>query len=211
MFDKLHSNVTLWHLFIVPVALLSAVTNDRFVHLLWAVGFSLLPISAFLLILNRHDKAPARSSTIARYCHSLVSQEGIHRLHAIAMALFVLFLGSWIPDIDWKFKIHRSPISHSILPMIVLVFVNSRFRMGNKEWSQKLLLLFGYGLSSHLVSDIIPGGNVVGIPARFDMPFLFMNGIVVFAWSALLHWKLFRQPKRDIEAKEEPISMLNAS
>ena len=105
------------------------------------------------------------------------------------MAIFVVFLGSWIPDIDWQFKSHRSPITHSVLPYLGMAwYIKAR----SSDWDKWLLVFFGFGLASHLVSDIIPGGNVVWLPPAIDMPFLFANGALTFFLAFRMYKKSFR-------------------
>ena len=93
------------------------------------------------------------------------------------MSLLVLYLGSWIPDTDWLVYSHRNPLTHSVVPFLLMAYIIKICDFGNRDWNSLLLIMFGYGLGSHLLTDIIPGGNVVWLPAYIDMPFLFVNGL----------------------------------
>lgn len=164
--------MSIWHLYIPIVLLLSAATMDRFIHFLWAAGFFALTLALFAGIRNiRGNK-----SILIRYWSNASTPRGISQRHSLVMSLFVLYLGSWIPDIDWLFYSHRSPITHSIMPYLIMAYVIKSWEFGNREWNELLLIMFGYGLGSHLLTDIISGGNVVLLPAYIDMPFLFVNG-----------------------------------
>ena len=153
---------SIWHIFIPVVALFAAIgTPDRVIHFLWAGFFSLFPIAIFYFV----HKKKSWSDYI------FIKNDKVSKHHQITMIIFVLFLGSWIPDIDWLFYMHRSPLTHSVLPFLVMSKFVSSFKT---EWDRRLLVFFGFALSSHLVTDIIPGGNVVWLPAWIDMPFLFI-------------------------------------
>lgn len=183
MIEKLKANISVWHAFIPIVAIFAAIgTQDRIIHFIWAAGFSLLPIAIFLFMYKMKIGLE----------YVFVKNKNVSKLHQVFMIIFVLFLGSWIPDIDWQFKMHRSPLTHSVLPFLVMLGYNHIFK---SEWDKRLLVFFGFGLSSHLISDIIPGGNVVWLPARIDMPFLFINGAVVFYLSYRLHRKTLNEAK----------------
>jgi hypothetical protein len=129
----------------------------------------------------------------------LVDEEGLSASHQVAMIIFVLFLGSWLPDFDWVFKSHRNPLTHSVLPFIVMKSYMHKFQ---SRWDKQLFVFFGYGLASHLGSDIIPGGNVVKIPAWLDMPFLAVNSILVFLWSVKIHRNLLNGDYSDFLKKK---------
>ncbi|MFW7380138.1 MAG: hypothetical protein ACOH5I_15090 [Oligoflexus sp.] len=183
-------SLTVWHFTIPLVLAFSAITWDRSEHLVWALAFTFVPIAIYILITEVPGK---RSSSIKKAFSQLLFNIEINKYHSICLALFVAFLGSWISDIDWLFKIHRSPITHSIAPYLLMVFVIKQSRSIpwlNHSLNEKFLVIFGYGLSSHLISDIIPGGNVVGLPASIDMPFLFLNGIATGILAFKLHKKL---------------------
>ena len=72
-------------------------------------------------------------------------------------------------------------------------YLIKKWLFGNTEWNKILLIMFGYGLGSHLLTDIIPGGNVVWLPAYLDMPFLFINGVACIYISHNSLVKLMRQ------------------
>jgi len=177
VYQKIKNNISIWHSFIPVVAIFAAVgTQDRIIHFLWALVFSLIPMVIFIVLYKMK----------IGYSYFFVESKDIGKLHQVIMILFVLFLGSWIPDIDWEFKSHRSPITHSVLPFWVMLSFSKIFKT---EWDKKLLVFFGLGLASHLITDIIPGGNVVWLPAKLDMPFLFLNGSIVIYLSYKVHIK----------------------
>jgi hypothetical protein len=173
---RLKANISIWHIYLPIVILFAAIgTNDRIIHFLWAIGFSLIPILVFLIFLKKQWKPN----------WVFVKSDLIPKFHQVIMIIFVLFLGSWIPDIDWEFMIHRCPITHSVLPFLLM---KGYGYFSKNEWDKRLLIFFGYGLASHLVWDVIPGtGNVVWLPAWLDMPFLLVNGLATFYLSYRLH------------------------
>lgn len=171
--------MSLWHLYIPLVLLLSAATIDRFIHFVWAAIFFLLTLLMFAGLRT----VKGNKSILIRYWSKASTPVGISRSAGMAMSLFVLYLGSWIPDTDWLVHSHRNPITHSILPLVLMAYVVKTWNFGNREWNELLLIMFGYGLGSHLLTDIIPGGNVVWLPAYIDMPFLVINGVACIVLS----------------------------
>jgi len=171
--------MTVWHAFIPLMIALGAWTNDRFVHLLWASVFFV----GTLVLLSGIKALASNKSVITKYWVRATHPEGISRSHAIAMAIFVLFLGSWVPDLDWKFGVHRSPITHSVLPFIAMAAVVKKVQFGNKQWNQLLLPLFGIALGSHLIVDFFQGGNLVSVPAHYEFTFYFANGLALCIFS----------------------------
>lgn len=103
----------------------------------------------------------------------------------MALALFVLFLGSWTPDIDLKFGVHRSPLTHSILPFFLIGALAKNWQWGDTKWTKQLMPLFGISLGSHLIVDFFQGGNLVGIPANSEFVFDSVNGLAVCTISYL--------------------------
>lgn len=108
-------------------------------------------------------------------------------------------IGTWVPDWDLFLGIgyHRSPLTHSALPVVLLsLLISSRAAYG-------VVIGFGLGVASHLVWDCIYYGNVHWISGRFwDRTFLTVNaiGIVLWAWSR--DEKKSRKPrKRRAQAK----------
>lgn len=89
-------------------------------------------------------------------------------------------LGTWVPDWDLFLGIgfHRSPLTHSALPVIVLsLLVPARA-------SYALVVGFGLGIASHLVWDTIYYGNVHWISGRFwDRTFLVVNAVGILIWA----------------------------
>lgn len=171
--------MTIWHLYIPIVLLLSAATLDRFIHFVWATAFFLLT----LVIFSGIKKVKGNGSILIRFWLKASTPKGISKIHGTLMCLFVLYLGSWIPDTDWLVYSHRNPLTHSIAPYLLMALVIKKWKFGNQDWNELLLIMFGYGLGSHLLTDIIPGGNVVWLPAYIDMPFLFVNGVVCIVLS----------------------------
>lgn len=166
--------MTIWHYFIPVVLLFSATTYDRAVHGLWALLF----FFGALIVYAGIKKFSSDKSIVVKLAHRVTTPPGIKPMHATTMALFVLYLGSWIPDIDWLFNSHRNPFTHSALPLFAMIFLSREYPFGNPKWNKALLAVFAFGLGSHLWMDIPPGGNVVWVPAKLDYPFLFINGLI---------------------------------
>lgn len=164
--------MSVWHIYIPVVLLLSATTWDRFVHFAWATAFFMLT----LVILIGIKKLRGEKSLLIRYWMRASTPDGASKLHGASMSVFVLYLGSWLPDIDWLIYSHRNPLTHSVIPLLVMTYLIRNWNFGRRDWNELLLIMFGYGLGSHLLTDIIPGGNVVWLPPHIDMPFLFLNG-----------------------------------
>ena len=165
--------MTVWHLYIPIVFFLSAVTWDRFNHFAWATAFFIVSLIIFAGI----KKIRGNKSILIRYWLQASRPSNVSKTHGFIMSLFVLYLGSWLPDSDWLIYSHRNPLTHSILPFLFMTWLIDKWKFGNHDWNKLLLIMFGYGLGSHLLTDIIPGGNVVWLPAYIDMPFLFINGL----------------------------------
>jgi len=90
-------------------------------------------------------------------------------------------LGTWVSDWDLFFGIayHRSPLTHSFLPAVLVVWLVLRAKMNTM-----LIIGFCLGLSSHLFWDIIAYGNVQWISGgNNDRLFLFANSIILLAVS----------------------------
>jgi hypothetical protein len=89
-------------------------------------------------------------------------------------------LGTWVPDWDLFFGIgfHRSPLTHSAMPVIVLsLFVPARA-------SYAVVVAFGLGIASHLAWDTIYYGNVHWISGRFwDRTLLTVNAVGILIWA----------------------------
>lgn len=182
------SRMTIWHLFIPIVMLLSAVTVDRATHWLWALIF----FGVALLLFVGIKQISSNKGVLVELARRATSPPGINPVHATSMALFVLYLGSWVPDVDWLVHSHRNPLTHSALPLLIMVYVSKQFPLNNPEWSEALLAVFAFGQGSHLWTDIPPGGNVVWVPAKYDNTFLFLNGLLCL-------WFGYRLIKQDIK------------
>ena len=101
----------------------------------------------------------------------------------IAMAL-----GTWVPDWDLFVGIgfHRSPITHSALPAILVGWLVFRLKL-------PFILIIGFciGLASHLLWDVIDYGNVQWIRGgNNDRLFLFVNSILLITGSIGVKAKL---------------------
>ena len=172
-------NITVWHLYIPVAVLFGAWTVDRFVHLLWAGTF----FAVFLIVAVGYKSVVKNKSLLVRYWTVVTHPKNHSHLHGLALALFVLFLGSWIPDIDWKFNVHRSPITHSILPYLAMALIIKNWQFGDTYWSQMLVPVFGIALGSHLLIDIVQGGNLVGVPVEYELSFYIVNGLLLCGLS----------------------------
>jgi hypothetical protein len=102
-----------------------------------------------------------------------------------AIAAFVLIFGSWLPDLDWTFNAHRSPLTHSVVPVLLTVVVLGAPGSAG-AWSGRFFAAFSLGIGSHLLLDVGQPANVVWIPAPFDPWFLGGNGLALLFWSAWL-------------------------
>lgn len=173
--------MTIWHLFIPVVVLFGAWTVDRFVHLLWAGAFFV----GFLVLARGYRAVASDRSLLVRYWIAVTHPPNRGHAHGLALALFVLFLGSWLPDIDWKFGIHRSPITHSVLPYLVMAAAAKWWAFGDRIWSLMLTPVFGIALGSHLIIDFFQGGNLVGIGMEYEFAFYAANGFAAILLSCL--------------------------
>jgi hypothetical protein len=120
----------------------------------------------------------------------------------IVAMLPAALIGTWVPDWDLFLGIgyHRSPITHSALPVILLsLLISSRAAYG-------VVVGFGLGVASHLFWDCIYYGNVHWIPGRFwDRTFLIANaaGIVLWAFSSDLAKRRRTRRKRHLAEQGE--------
>jgi hypothetical protein len=111
------------------------------------------------------------------------------RMTAARSSLIIVgaLLGSWIPDWDLFLGIgfHRSPLTHSALPAVIIGYFSLR-----KGWvcvSAGLCI----GLASHLLLDTVDYGNVIGIPGGdADRLFLFGNSVVLLVAALVVVRKL---------------------
>ena len=98
--------------------------------------------------------------------------------HKVLMLLSVL-VGTLVPDLDLIFGIgfHRSPITHSILPVIAISYLT-------RSISEFVIPVgFGLGVMSHLLWDIIIYGDVRWIPGGHnDRLFLLINSFILLVW-----------------------------
>ena len=132
-----------------------AVTDDRLVHLLVALGLCGL----FLRVRQRN-------------------YSGYQWVAALSMA----GLASWVPDWDLFLGIgfHRSPITHSVLPALAIGWLILKLNAPSA-----FLVGFLLGLSSHLLWDIVDYGNVVWIPGgNNDRLFLLVNSLLLLVAAA---------------------------
>lgn len=128
---------------------------DRLVHLL--IGL------AFLVVYVRFAKVRAG------------------RLALVLLAVSVA-VGTWLPDWDLFFGIgyHRSPLTHSLLPALVLGGLAMKVGL-----PRALVVGLSLGIASHLLWDIVDYGNVQWIDGgNRDRMFLLVNAgiLLVAAW-----------------------------
>lgn len=102
-------------------------------------------------------------------------------------------LGTWVPDWDLFLGIgfHRSPLTHSALPVVVIsLFVPARA-------AYAVVVGFGLGIASHLVWDTIYYGNVHWISGRFwDRTFLMVNAAGILIWALAYEPEITKRRKR---------------
>ncbi|MEO1016314.1 MAG: hypothetical protein AAFY56_01285 [Pseudomonadota bacterium] len=168
---------------------------DRLEHLLWAGAFFLVIMAAGAAM----TKANPSQSLIARYWIFVSQTKGFARAHLLVMVVFVMFLGSWLPDVDWLFNQHRSPVTHSAIPYLLLAAYIGKPIVGNRELSLVLLPIFGVALGSHLIVDHFQGGNLVGVPAVWEIAFLMGNGALVI-WLSCRRMKITVPPNFSAES-----------
>lgn len=97
----------------------------------------------------------------------------------LLFGFIAMSIGTWVPDWDLFLGIgfHRSPITHSILPALLIGFIIFKMKL-----PVILTIGFSLGLSSHLFWDIIAYGNVQGIKGgNNDRLFLLANCISLIA------------------------------
>lgn len=181
--------MTIWHMFIPIVLFFGVWTVDRFVHLIWATVFFV----GFLMLASGYKAIRNEKSLLIKYWIVATRPKGRTHIHAATMAIFTLFLGSWIPDIDWKFGVHRSPLTHSILPYLILWTIVDKFNFGDQQWNRTLLPIFGFALGSHLIIDFFQGGNLVSVPTKYEFAFYLFNGFMVCALSYFRMHKYLRK------------------
>jgi len=162
---------SVWHFAIPGILIVGPLTEHRLGHFLWALLFCALG----LVIDPRRGRVFRSRSEIRSAFSSLASHAAIAPLHAWTLAAVVVFMGGWIPDIDWHFGSHRSALTHSVLPLVAMRCLVSLDRLGDSTWNRSLLALFGYALASHLVVDGSLRGNVAGIPKFLELPFMLGN------------------------------------
>lgn len=96
--------------------------------------------------------------------------------------LGAVFFGTWVPDWDlWLgIRFHRSPMTHSVLPVVGFVY-------GIRSISSFILPVgFALGVASHLFWDIIFYGDVRLIPGgAFDRLFLLGNCLALVVYVRL--------------------------
>ena len=99
-----------------------------------------------------------------------------------------VLLGAWVPDWDlWVGGIgfHRSPLFHSVGPVLVAAGLLALFRLRGPLWGLALRA-YAVGVASHLLWDIVQYGDVRWIRGgNADRLFLLANAGVLVAWAAL--------------------------
>ena len=140
--------------------IINIMSIDRFIHLLAGIVF-------FVLFIKLSGIRISNKSMI---------------LASIPMAI-----GTWVPDWDLFLGIgfHRSPITHSALPAILIWWVAYKFKI-----NKMIVIGFILGLSSHLFWDIVAYGNVQWISGgNNDRLFLFINGAALIAATLVIKVK----------------------
>ena len=106
-----------------------------------------------------------------------VQRTKIPRLQQIAIVAAAM-LGTWVPDWDLFIGIgfHRSPLTHSIIPSILVGCLAMKIRQ------LALFIGFALGSASHLLWDIVDYGDVRWIPGgNNDRLFLLVNAMILIA------------------------------
>ena len=108
------------------------------------------------------------------------------------LGLIAMTIGTWISDWDLFLGIgfHRSPLTHSILPALLIGLIIFKMKL-------PIILIIGFslGLSSHLFWDIIAYGNVQWIKGgNNDRLFLLANSIALLVVAYLLKTKDHHDP-----------------
>ncbi len=135
-------------------------TNDRLVHLLIAL--------AFFLFFEKVTKSHVSSLNLI-------------------IGMVATAFGSWVPDWDLFLGIgfHRSPLTHSLLPSLIVVWIVVKGKL-----PRILIVGFMLGLSSHLLWDIIDYGNVQWIDGgNNDRLFLLVNSIFLLVISLMVQYR----------------------
>lgn len=102
-------------------------------------------------------------------------------------AFISMAIGTWVSDWDLILGIgfHRSPITHSLLPAILVGWLAFKIKTHSM-----VVIGFCLGLSSHLFWDIVVYGNVQWISGgNNDRLFLFINGSILIAASLIINKK----------------------
>ena len=95
----------------------------------------------------------------------------------LLLGFIAMSIGTWLPDWDLFFGIgsHRSPLTHSILPALLIGLIIFKMKLPTI-----LIIGLSLGLSSHLFWDIIAYGNVQWIKGgNNDRLFLLVNSILL--------------------------------
>ena len=103
-------------------------------------------------------------------------------------------LGTWVPDWDLMAGIgyHRSPLTHSLIPPLILFVFTRRLKF------PYLNLGFALGVASHLLWDIVVYGNVQMISGgNSDRLFLLSNSLILLGFAAWIN----RRTKNSISAE----------
>jgi len=93
-----------------------------------------------------------------------------------------VLLGTWVPDWDLFLGIgfHRSPLTHSALPVILFAYYIG------KEVRYWMIVGLALGIASHLFWDVKYYGNVQWISGGFaDRAFLILNCAGLVLWALL--------------------------
>lgn len=137
-------------------------SKDRLVHLFVGIIFLILIISLF---------------------------EKSRRDFLFIRLIGISSLGTWIPDLDLLIGgigFHRSPLFHSVLPVVILSWICWRFSKSTVPVGLSI------GVASHLLWDIVFYGDVRWIKGgNNDRLFLLINAIILIWYSSfrLKRWK----------------------
>ena len=99
----------------------------------------------------------------------------------------VALLGTWVSDWDLVLGIgyHRSPITHSAIPGLVLGWLLIKWQLRSAGVG------FALGLASHLLWDIVDYGDVRWISGgNNDRLFLFVNAVVLITYAVVVGRKI---------------------
>ncbi|MDD0854277.1 hypothetical protein HBN50_14285 [Halobacteriovorax sp. GB3] len=161
-------NLNIFHALLFFALLKNFTTRDRIEHLIAAVAAFLVSI-AIILVLNKRKNI----------FQKIKSKVNINPLHFYLMTFFTIYIGSWFPDIDWIIHWHRSPLTHSFIPVIAIALY---LRKKRNLFTSYLNWIFGIGLASHLAWDFFPYARIRHIPGIYGHLYLAISIIVIISF-----------------------------